>query len=207
MCSSDLPAGRSFVGPSQPFVTLEPVGSPGISVFTVNQPSVKVKVYREAVTDWTAWTAWWSRWRWEDARKGVLPGTKIWEGSVPVASSPDRQVETRIDLAPHLKGGLGQLIVQVEPAIQGKQRWERQEWLGWVQSTRLGLTVFQEPEALTTWVTALDDGAPVPEAKVTLLPYRDGKETSATADSHGLARADLTQAAAVVATKIGRAHV
>ncbi|MFN7144231.1 MAG: MG2 domain-containing protein, partial [Myxococcota bacterium] len=147
------------------------------------------------VEDWDAWTAWWMRWRWEDARKGVLPGEKVFGGTVKVAGDADRQAETRIDLAPYLKGGAGHFVVSVEPTNQPKNRWERAEWMGWVQVTKLGLTAIREPAAVTAWVTDLADGTPRADARIALL----GQDGAATTGADGLARLRLTESSGLVA--------
>ncbi len=154
------PAEQSLVGPGESFVTLDPAGPPVLPFFTTNHKALRVTVHRVEATDWSKWEAWVQAYRWEDNRKASLPGSKVYAGTVPVAGEPDRQVETAFDLAPYLSGKTGQFIVQVEPTVQPKERWQRQEWLGWVQVTGLGLTVFQDGEALTVWATDLATGAP-----------------------------------------------
>ncbi len=188
-------ADKSFTGPPNPFVVVEPAGTPSVSVFTTNHASLRVKIHEVTPADWKAWTQWWSRWRWEDARKGELPGTRVFAGTVPVASDPDRKVETRIDLAPYLGGGTGHFVVQVEPTNQPKSRWERTEWIGWVQVTKLGLTAIREPAAVTAWVTSLADGRAVDGATVELL----GQEGATKSDAHGLARLKVDDALGLVA--------
>ncbi|MES2640113.1 MAG: alpha-2-macroglobulin family protein [Myxococcota bacterium] len=162
------PAEQSLTGPGDSFVTLDPAGPPTLAFFTTNHKALKVSVHRVDAGDWAKWTDWLQKYRWEDNRKGVLPGKQVFAGTVPVASAPDRQVETAFDMAPYLVGKTGQFIVQVEPTVQPKERWQRQEWLAWVQVTKLGLTVFQDGNTLTAWATDLADGKP--RADVTVEP-------------------------------------
>jgi uncharacterized protein YfaS (alpha-2-macroglobulin family) len=191
------PADKSFQGPDQPFVTADPAGKPAVSVYSTNHASLKVQIRRVTPLHWSPWTQWWSRYRWEDARKGQLPGTSLFSGTVKVASDPDRQVETAIDLAPYLKGEAGHFIVQVEPTVQPKDRWARSEWVGWVQVTKMGITTFVAHGAVTTWVTELADGKPVAGATVSLL----GADGSAKSDTSGLARLNLTSALGALAVR------
>lgn len=192
------PADRSFRGPDQPFVVLDPSGPPALSIFTTNQPTLQVEIRRVTPERWSEWTAWWEKYRWEDAKKGPLPGERVFGGSVRVASEPDRQVETKIDLSPYLKGGSGQFVVYVQPGTQPKDRWARQEWLGWVQVTKLGLTALREDAAVTAWVTDLADGKAGADVEVTLLGP-DAKP--ARTDREGLARLPLEAAEGLVARR------
>ena len=88
--------------------------------------------------------------------------------------APDELVETRIDLAPALKDGVGQVIAVVEPPVQkpkkrnfnGEREWVR----SWVQVTGLGLQAFSDPTTFYGWVSRLADGAPVADAEVGVYP-------------------------------------
>ncbi|MDP2316108.1 MAG: Ig-like domain-containing protein [Pseudomonadota bacterium] len=191
------PAEQTLRGPNDTFVTVDPSGPPQVSFFTTNHKALRVTVHRVAPDDWAAWVAWNEKYRWADARKAPIPGTKVHSGTVTVAGEPDRQVETAFDLAPYLTGTSGQFIVQVEPTVQPKERWQQQEWLGWVQVTKLGLTVFQERDALTVWSTDLGTGKPRADVETRLL---GGPADTGRTGADGLVRLSFaTEANAVVA--------
>lgn len=163
------PAEPSMTGPPEGFVLTDPNAAPALSIFSVGHKALRVTVHRVGPDDWQAWIDWQQRYRWEDARKAPFPGKKVASQTVQVVGAGDQMVETTIDLKPWLSDGLGQLIVQVEPTVQPKERWNRQEWLGWVQSTRLGLSAFQDGQTVLGWVSSLSDGAPVAGAELSLL--------------------------------------
>lgn len=164
------PADRQMTGPPEGMVVLDPAAPPKLSFFTTNQRSLKVEVYAVEPENWKDWQAWLNRYRYDDAHRVALPGRRVASLSVPVANQPDASVETGIDLAPYLQGGLGQLLVYVQPGEQPKDRWNRQEWYGWVQGTRLGLTAFVDGEDVYAWTTALADGKTAAGVDVSLSP-------------------------------------
>lgn len=180
------PAEKTLVGPGEAMVVLDPAAPPALSVFTVNHKGLKVRIQRVKPEDWPAWMEWNNRWRWEDARQGALPGTRVHEAVQMVRQEPDRMAESKVDLGPYLQDGFGQFIVQVVPTEQPRDRWARQEWIGWVQVTKLGLTAFADGRGITGWVNDLATGKPAAGVSLGLI----GGPT-ATADAQGLARLEL----------------
>lgn len=183
------PADKSFSGPSSGFVVVDPNAPPAVSFFSVNHKSLRATVHRVEPGDWDKWVEWNQRYRWEDARKAPLPGTRVSQSVVQVKGESDRMTETALDLKPWLKEGAGQFLILVEPTDQPRERWARQEWIGWVQVSKLGLTAFVDHEELTAWVTRLEDGEPVAGADLSLVgmklePAKSGKD--------GLGRLKLT---------------
>jgi len=198
------PAEQDLRGPDTTFVTVDPVGPPKVSFFTTNQSALKVAVHEVAPTDWPAWEKWLQAYRWEDARRQAFPGKRVFAGTIPVAAVADRQVETALDLSKYLTGSSGQLIVQVEPTVQPKDKWNRQEWLGWVQATPTGLTVFQEDAALTVWTTSLADGKAAPDLDVRALLRGGALSAPLRTDADGLVRLPLSVDALGVVAGEGR---
>jgi len=192
------PADRSFSGPDRTFVAVDPNAPPAVSFFTTNQKGLRVTIQRVSPEDWSSWVTWQQRYRWEDARKAPLPGTRLAQKVLPVQVDADRMVETAVDLQPYLQGGAGQFILQVEPSVQSSNRWERQEWLGWVQVTKLGLTVLTDQRQVVTWVSALSDGAPIKGAQISLLGVK-GAEAETGADGLGALTLSDKEASAVIA--------
>lgn len=192
------PAERSLVGPPQPFVVTDPAAAPGVSFFTTNSKGLKVRINEVTPDTWADWLAWNQRYRWEDAKRAALPGKTVFSGTVDVAEKPDDQVETRVELAKYLRGKSGRFLVQVEPVEPPKDRWSRQEWIGWVEVSPIGVTAFSDQEDLVVWATDLATGKPLSGASVRQL----GGPTQAT-DAQGLANLKLVSSSAIVVSQGG----
>jgi uncharacterized protein YfaS (alpha-2-macroglobulin family) len=173
------------VGPAPPglfssggnFIVLDPAGGPHLSVFSVNQPSLKVSLYAVAPEDFGAYVA---HMRgvtgYYDEKQQKLqgpPGRLVSSKSIPVKPQPDEMTETRLDLSPALKDGRGNVFVVVEPAVvaEPKNRRRGAEALrAWVQMTAIGLDAFADREELVGWATALADGRPLEGVEMRLVP-------------------------------------
>jgi alpha-2-macroglobulin len=173
------------VGPAPPglfasggnFIVLDPAGGPNLSVFSVNQPSLKVSLYSVAPADYATYVA---HMRWVagyyDEKQQKLqgpPGRLVSTKSVPVKGQPDEMTETRLDLSPALKDGRGNVFVVVEPAVSAEpqNRRRRSDALrAWVQMTTIGLDAFADREELIGWATSLADGRPLEGVEMTLAP-------------------------------------
>lgn len=188
------PAERTLVGPNSQFVVADPAGGGKVSFFTTNSKGLKVRVTQVDPEDWAKWVDWNSRYRWEDAKRPALPGRTVRSGIVPVDASADAMVETRVDLGAYLKNGSGNFLVSVEPQEPPPDRWSRQEWIGWVQVTKLGLTAFADRTRMVVWANDLQTGRAVDGATVKLL----GTDVAATTDRDGLAALPLRNTQAVV---------
>jgi uncharacterized protein YfaS (alpha-2-macroglobulin family) len=169
------------VGPAQPqisfparnFVILDPAAPPALGVFTMNYPRLNVRLHAVRPEDWQAFQTFRGERDKSGSRSG-LPGRLILQKTVDLKAEADQMVETRIDLAPALPDGLGQVIVEIEPIAEGLKSFlglERQPRLhSWVQSTRIGLDAFADNESLTVWANSLQEGLPLEGAKIILLP-------------------------------------
>ncbi|HYY95428.1 MAG TPA: alpha-2-macroglobulin family protein [Pyrinomonadaceae bacterium] len=180
------PAPPSLFGPGGNFVVLEPAGAPALSVYSVNQPGLKVSLYAVGPEDFERYIAYMkSVYGYYDARQkqkqSTPPGTLVLSKTVQPAGQPDELTETRIDLAPALRGGRGNVFVVVEPAT--RQR-DREILRTWVQVTSIGLDAFADREELLGWATSLADGQPLEGVEMSL------KDSSAHASTgaDGLAR-------------------
>ena len=187
-------AERQLTGPPGALVVADPVGKPKISVWTVNERSIRVAIQRVKPADWDAYGEWL-----QDDRNRSLPGASVATLTVPVKDDPDNRVETTIDLAPYLKNELGHFIVRVTQSNPPRDEWRRQSWTGWVQVTRIGLTAFLDGDRVLTWANALGTGKALPGVAVHLGP--DGARGETAAD--GLASLALgeNQSSLVVATQ------
>lgn len=169
------------------FVVLDPNGPPRFSVFSVNQPSVKVRLYAVTPEHWTTYF----RYLNQDRRQPISPpGRLVKSDTVNINSRPDEIAETAIDVSPALKNGFGHAVLIVEPTVKQRE-WEREVVL-WLQATNIGLDVFADPTELVGWATSLKDGKPVSGVEMSLVvAATSGKEVTATTGGDGLARFTL----------------
>jgi uncharacterized protein YfaS (alpha-2-macroglobulin family) len=186
------PAVATLRAPGGERVVLDPAGGPRFSVYTVNQPALKVRAYAVTPTDWPAFHPYLQKTGNDEA--ALPPGRLAFSKTVPVASNPDELTETAIDLSPALEGGLGHVVLIVEPTVQPKERWQRNTVRVWVEATQIGLAAFSDAAELVAWASSLKDGRPLADVEVTLLPAGNTARTRA----DGLATLTLPGTAATV---------
>ena len=182
--TADLFVGRAtpaFFEEDREMRVQDPGGVAESIAFTVNHKSLKVSLYQVGPQDFAAYEKFRRDWDYYQ-KKTPVPGKLVLTKVVATKNVPDDLVETKIDLGPALKNGVGNVIAIVEPTVQPKRpeyhEWSRQ----WIQVTKLGITSVHEPGEGIAWVTDLATGAPVSGARVLL----DGKE-AATSGPDGLA--------------------
>ncbi|HEX7314335.1 MAG TPA: DUF6049 family protein [Pyrinomonadaceae bacterium] len=199
------PVSLNFnVGPAPPglfstggnFIVLDPSGGPNLSVFSVNQPSLKVSLYAVTPEEFGAYV---THMRWvagyydERQQKPVgPPGRLVSAKSVPVKGRPDEMTETRLDLSPALRDGRGNVFVVVEPAVSPEPQRRRRgsnAFRAWVQMTTIGLDAFADHEELVGWATSLADGRPLDGVEMSLMPG----DVRATTARDGVVRLRLAQ--------------
>src|SRR5262249_11265542 len=100
-----------------------------------------------------------------------------------VAGTPDKLVETAVDLSGALTGGRGNAVLVVEPTKPAKERWPRGSVRVWVQATEIGLDAFYDRDSVLAWATSLQDGRPLEGVTLQLLP----SQASARSGADGLA--------------------
>ena len=188
------PAEPQLFGEESEMSILDPSGSPSLPVFSVNRPSLNVKLYAVQPGDWAKYEAW--RAAWDDDEKkaiGAPPGRLVRSSVVRPSKTPDELATTMIDLAPALKNGLGQAIVVVEPSGPiPRERWKRQWLRTWVQVTRIGVEVLTDADSMVAWTTKLADGAPLAGVDVSIAPVGPGSAPpGARSGVDGLARLAL----------------
>ncbi|MBV8858151.1 MAG: hypothetical protein JOZ02_14565 [Acidobacteria bacterium] len=197
------------VGPAPPalfssggnFVVLDPAGGPNLSVFSVNQPSLKVSLYAVAPEEFGAYVAHmrWVAGYYDEKRQKPQPppGRLVFSKTVPVKSQPDETVETRLDLSPALKDGRGNVFVVVEPTVLADPKNRRRgddAMRAWVQLTTIGLDAFTDRDVLVGWANSLADGRPLEGVEMTLVPG----DVRATTGRDGVVRLGLSQKSADV---------
>jgi uncharacterized protein YfaS (alpha-2-macroglobulin family) len=166
------------------FIVLDPTAKPNFSVYSINYDTLKVRLYKVAPEDWRAFGAFM---REDDSRPAPPPGKLVYSNSVVVKAQPDEMAETRIDLAPALDGGLGQVVVVVEQPVRSKNRWENRTIKAWIQATQIGLDAFVDHTELIGWATSLKDGKPLDGVQMTL----PGSTASGLTQANGLAKIAL----------------
>ncbi len=198
------PAPARLFAPGGDFVVLDPSGGPRFAVHSTNHPSLRVRAYSVGPGDWAAWSAY----RRERGAKvaPTPPGRLAIDDTVRVAGEPDTLAETSIDLSPALSGGLGQVVLVVQPAAPSKER-GRDAVVAWIQATRIGLDAFMDQETLLAWASDLADGGPLGDVELRLEGSPRGPTGSALpgarTDASGIARLALpeTPAALLVARR------
>ena len=183
------PAPPSLTSAGGNFVVLEPAGAPRLSVYSVNQPSLKVSIYAVGPEDFERYVAYMKGVSgYYDAKRQqkqtTPPGTLVYTKTVQPAGQPDEMTETRIDLAPALKNGRGNVFVVVEPGVR---QHDREILRTWVQVTSIGLDAFVDRDELMGWATSLRDGQSLEGVEMTLKD--SGAHASSGAD--GLVRLEL----------------
>lgn len=144
-------------------VILDPMGAPMLAVRTIGLERIRVRVHSVRPEDWTAWQ---KRWSGEDIK---LPGERVAELVLKVRGGGLAWADVDVDLSPFLEGGLGQLVVSVDPKDRMSKQDRRQLTdAAWVQATNLGVDSFVDANTFRAWVTDLPTGAPRSGATVTL---------------------------------------
>ncbi len=171
-------APESLMAPGGNFVVLDPAASPHFSVFTTNHDALRVRAWSVRPEDWRAWLAYMRAS--QQNQPGAPPGRAAFDKTVPVRGTPDERVETRIDLAPALPGGRGNVVLVVEPTTRPpKGRPQPQPIRVWVQATSIGLDAFVDEGTLLAWATSLRDGRPLAGAALQILPAGPSATTAA----------------------------
>ncbi|HVJ88802.1 MAG TPA: MG2 domain-containing protein, partial [Labilithrix sp.] len=170
----------------QEMVVLDPAAkTPTYQVYSINEPSLRARVYSMTPDDWAKYIEYHNEW--ERPRKVRVPGRLVYDKVLTPKKAPDELVATSIDLAPALSSRVGQALVVVEPTRAFPKGMYRPELHVWVQATELGLQAMVEQDQMTSWATRLSDGAPIEGAEIQLLGA-----ASAKTDAQGLARIPLS---------------
>ncbi|HKP13498.1 MAG TPA: MG2 domain-containing protein, partial [Blastocatellia bacterium] len=185
-------ADPALAGPNKNFFVLDPAARPALSVYTINQPALRVRLYRVGPEDWSAF-AQYLRASNDNAKAQTPPGRLVVNETVPVKGVADEMTETRVDLGRALESNLGHVVAIVESTLPPRNRYDRQRLIVWAQATQIGLTAFADKQELVGWATSLKDGRPVDGAQLTVEVARPGAraEASGTTQANGLARLSL----------------
>jgi alpha-2-macroglobulin len=195
--SIDVTEAEPMLFPEQDdMMVLDPAFEPKLSVYSVNERQLRVKLYAVRPSDWDDYQRFRHDYDW-DGRVTAPPGRLLKTSTVSPKGERDSLLETRIDLGRALKAGFGQVLVIVEPPVQPKprNRWDYRSrvWVrAWVQVTKLGLTAFRGDDEMYAWVTDLATGSAVSGANVSLPPAGPNGKTG----NDGLARLELNSGGA-----------
>ncbi|HSB09639.1 MAG TPA: DUF6049 family protein [Blastocatellia bacterium] len=191
-------AGFGLAGPSKQMVVLDPAAPPQLSVYSVNHGTLRARLYSVGPQDWGRFIAF-MRNR-DDRVPPAPPGRLVLSKVISVNSRPEEMAETRIDLSPALDGGVGQVLLIVDPGFSREWRY-RGAVVVWAQVTQMGLDAFSDKSELIGWVTSLKDGKPVDGAWMSVeAAGADGSSSDAawTTGADGTARFNLKDASSTV---------
>jgi uncharacterized protein YfaS (alpha-2-macroglobulin family) len=187
-------AAAALAGPDKQFVVLDPAAPPRFSVYSINQNSLKVRLYSVGPEHWGQFLAY-MRNR-DDRTPRTAPGRLALSRIVSVTSKPDEMAETRIDLSPVLDGGVGQVFIIVEPTAPTARR-KHDSVAVWAQVTQIGLDAFVDSSELIGWATSLKDGKPIDGAHLSIEVVQAGglhPDATATTRADGTAEISLPSA-------------
>ncbi len=185
-------------GPDSPLITLDPsANKPVFTVYTINYDELRVRAYAVTPNDWQAYQTYLQEYYSNDL--GTPPGREVYNETISTNGTPDTLTEVSIDLSDALEGETGHLILIVEPTTRPKDGY-RPTVVTWVQATQIGLDAFTDYGQMVVWANNLQDGTPLAEATITLLP----KGTSTQSDAEGIARLDIPgNGAALLTAQVG----
>lgn len=174
----EKPATATFnVGAAQPtltaqggsFVVLDPTAKPNYSVYSINQPSLKVQVRAVTPEDWDGFRQFMRHLNYDEQKRPALPGRVVLDKTVAVENKPDELVETRIDLSAALNEGFGHAIVFVEPTVK-RDQYDRTKIVVWAEATQIGLDAFVDNQELVGFATDLKSGKPLDNVEMRIYP-------------------------------------
>ena len=162
-------------------ITLDPSGKRVFSVYSVNYPNLKVKIYAVTPEDYEAY------YRYNQSEKKELPaiGKLVYDKTVKVKSKPDESAETKINLAPAMPNGFGHAILIIEPPVITEDN-EDQKIVVWLQATQIGVDAFADYESLTVYASDLKSGKPLQNVGLQISNGANG-----TTNENGLASLEL----------------
>jgi uncharacterized protein YfaS (alpha-2-macroglobulin family) len=185
-------AEPALAGPNKNFFVLDPSARPALSIYTINHPALRVRLYRVGVEDWASFLQYLRASN--DNTKATPPGRLIVNETVPVKAEADQMAETRVDLSRALESNFGHVVAIVESTLPPRNRYDRQRVIVWAQATQMGLTAFVDKQELIGWATSLKDGKPVDGAQLTVEVAQAGAsraEARGETQANGLARIAL----------------
>ena len=189
-----------FSGPAQPFTVLDPQGPRAVVCSLVNYPRLKVRAWKVQPRDWQTFIKYLQDFR-RNPKDLKAPGQLVVDREMETGAPLDELAEVPVDLSPCLEEGLGQVVVQIEPSPQDETRSGRQVYVGWVQSTHIGLDAMADNRQLVAWGNDLASGKPLAGLELSL--QGDPKAVGTTGPD-GLARLPLGATSDLLVARQGR---
>lgn len=166
-------APQNFYAQGGSMVVLDPGSKPTFSIYTTNHANARVRMYRVTPENWFQFTQYFRRLNYDDGQRPALPGAVISDKVVPIKNVPDELVETRIDLSEALPGGLGNIILDIEPTVR-RDKYDRSRVFTWVQATQIGLDAFVDNQELVGFATELGSGKALGGVQLSIYPNGKG---------------------------------
>ena len=142
---------------------------PSYSIYSTNHTSARVKVYRVRPENWSNFLKFIRYRNYNDGTKAPMPGRLISNRLVQIKNKPDEMVETRVDLSRFLKGGYGNIVLDIIPTKK-RNKYDRTRISTWIQSTNIGLDAFVDREELVGFATDLRSGKPLSGVALSIFP-------------------------------------
>ncbi len=160
------PAPPTLFPEDSDMVVQDPASMGKYSIFSVNDPTVKVRIFQVKPEDWPKYREFRDAWD-HDRKVTTPPGKLVFDRVIKTTDLADELTETALDLSSALdKANLGQAIVVAETTRPQRDRWDKDWVRAWVQSTRIGLHAMAEADGLTAWATDLATGAPLADVEL-----------------------------------------
>ena len=151
------------------FVVLDPTAKPAYSIYSTNQPSVKVKIYAVTPQDWEAFRLYMRNQYVDVQKRPKIPGRLVVDKVQQITNKPDEMVETRLDLSEALKNGFGNAIIEIEPTVK-RDQYDRTKITVWAEATNIGLDAFVDNQELVGFATDLKNGKPLTGVELSIYP-------------------------------------
>lgn len=179
-------AQKRFQAPHQGFIVLDPQGPRQLPFNVVNVKKFQVRAWRVKPEDWSSFLRYYPEWqrRQKDAQP---PGQEILDFETETHCPPDEPCDFNLDLSKGFADGLGQLLVEVTPLdFNDDPNSYRPRYLGWIQSTQLGLDAMADSKGVTAAVNDLLTGKPIAGAQVVMGTGTGASEANTQADGSAI---------------------
>lgn len=154
---------------------LDPSAEPSFSIYSTNHSNLNVKMYAVRPEDWSAYQNYIRHMNYDDGKRSEIPGRLVFDKLVSIRNETDEMVETRLDIGQVLDGGLGNIILDVQPTLK-RDKYDSTRVITWLMATQIGLDAYVDNSELLGFATELKTGKPI--AGVALSIYPNGKSSS-----------------------------
>ncbi|MFN8606771.1 MAG: alpha-2-macroglobulin family protein [Vulcanimicrobiota bacterium] len=178
-------AEPTFQPPEQAMLVLDPKGPRSLPFKVVNYDKLRVRLWKVEPSQWEAFQRYQGDYR-SNLKDRRAPGQLVQDQVIQTGAATDQETEVAVDLSQALTDGLGHVVAQVEVEPPPREEW-RQPYIGWVQSTQLGLDALSDHQQLVAWANDLQTGK-----SLTGVEFSLGGST-AVSDAQGLAHLELPQ--------------